>query len=45
MNPKYTLTKYACYTTNLTMSVVAALSPLLFLSFRLPFLSFRLPLD
>lgn len=31
---KYKLTKYACYTANGSMSVVAALSPLLFLTFR-----------
>lgn len=31
---KYKLTKYACYTANLSMSVVATLSPLLFLTFR-----------
>ena len=27
-------TKYACYTTNIAMSVVACVSPLLFLTFR-----------
>ncbi len=31
---KYKRTKYACYTTNIAMSVVACLSPLLFLTFR-----------
>lgn len=30
----YTATKYACYTVNLSMSVVASLSPLLFLTFH-----------
>ena len=30
---KYRLTKYACYTANLSMSVVGTLSPLLFLTF------------
>ena len=34
MEPKYTQLKYACYTTNITMSVVGNLSPLLFLTFR-----------
>lgn len=34
MNSKYTTLKYACYTTNITMSVVTNLSPLLFLTFR-----------
>ncbi len=34
MNHKYTRLKYACYTTNLTMSVVGNLSPVLFLTFR-----------
>lgn len=30
----YQLTKYACYITNISMSVVASLSPLLFVTFR-----------
>ena len=34
MNVSYTKVKYACYTTNITMSVVGNLSPLLFLTFR-----------
>lgn len=34
MNNKYGLIKYACYTTGASMSVVATLSPLLFLTFR-----------
>lgn len=34
MNQKYTRLKYACYITNLTMSVVGNLSPVLFLTFR-----------
>ena len=34
MENKYRLTKFACYTTNIAMSVVANLSPLLFLTFR-----------
>ena len=34
MNVSYTKVKYACYITNITMSVVANLSPLLFLTFR-----------
>ena len=34
MTKKYTRLKYACYTTNITMSVVANLSPILFLTFR-----------
>lgn len=34
MKNTYKRTKYACYTANLSMSVVAALSPLLFLTFR-----------
>ena len=34
MNQSYNRLKYACYTTNMTMSVVGNLSPLLFLTFR-----------
>lgn len=34
MTKKYTRLKYACYTTNITMSVVGNLSPILFLTFR-----------
>lgn len=34
MRPSYTRLKFACYTTNLSMSVVANLPPLLFLTFR-----------
>ena len=34
MTPDYRRTRLACYTTNLTMSVVGNLSPLLFLTFR-----------
>ena len=34
MENNYTLTKYGCYTTNVSMSIVAVLSPLLFLTFR-----------
>ncbi len=34
MTPKYTRLKCACYTTNITMSVVGNLSPVLFLTFR-----------
>ena len=34
MNKKYTLTKYACYSTNIAMAAVASLSPLLFVTFR-----------
>lgn len=34
MTQKYTHLKYACYTTNITMSVVGNLSPILFLTFR-----------
>lgn len=34
MTQKYTRLKYACYTTNITMSVVGNLSPVLFLTFR-----------
>lgn len=34
MEQKYTRLKYACYTTNITMSVVGNLSPILFLTFR-----------
>ena len=34
MTQKYTRLKYACYTTNITMSVVGNLSPILFLTFR-----------
>ncbi|MEG1846826.1 MAG: MFS transporter, partial [Oscillospiraceae bacterium] len=31
---KYKLTKYSCYTANASMSVVSALTPLLFLTFH-----------
>ena len=34
MTQKYRRLKYACYTTNITMSVVGNLSPVLFLTFR-----------
>lgn len=34
MTQKCTCLKYACYTTNITMSVVGNLSPILFLTFR-----------
>lgn len=34
MSPKIKMLKYACYTANLTMSVVGNLSPVLFLTFR-----------
>ena len=34
MDPKYNRLKYACYTSNITMSVVGNLSPVLFLTFR-----------
>ncbi|MBQ9080794.1 MAG: MFS transporter [Clostridia bacterium] len=34
MNEKYQFTKFACYANNISMSVVANLSPLLFLTFR-----------
>ena len=34
MNREHSLVKYACYTANLSMSIVAMLSPLLFLTFR-----------
>lgn len=34
MNSKYKTLKLACYTTNISMSVVANLSPLLFITFR-----------
>ena len=34
MDKKYQFTKWACYTNNISMSVVANLSPLLFLIFR-----------
>ena len=34
MDKKYQFTKWACYTNNISMSVVACLSPLLFLTFR-----------
>lgn len=34
MNKKYQFTKWACYTNNISMSVVANLSPLLFLTFK-----------
>ena len=33
-NKKYTFTKLACYMTNVSMAVVAVLSPLLFVTFR-----------
>jgi len=33
-NKQYTLTRYACYTTNVSMAAVANLSPLLFMTFR-----------
>lgn len=34
MEKKYTRIKWACYTTNITMSVVSCVPPLLFLTFR-----------
>ncbi|MBQ6824866.1 MAG: MFS transporter [Clostridia bacterium] len=34
MDPKYNRLKYACYTSNMTMSVVGNFSPLLFLTFH-----------
>lgn len=34
MDKKYTCTKYACYTTSMTMSIVSNFTPLLFLTFR-----------
>ena len=34
MEAKYRKTKLACYTTNLCMSIVGNLSPILFLTFR-----------
>ncbi len=34
MEPKHKRVKYACYTANITMSVVGNLSPVLFLTFR-----------
>lgn len=34
MEPKHLRVKYACYTANITMSVVGSLSPVLFLTFR-----------
>ncbi len=34
MSSKYTRLKFSCYTTNVTMSVVANISPILFLTFR-----------
>ena len=34
MQNGYKRLKYACYTTNLSMSVISALQPLLFLTFR-----------
>ncbi len=34
MKNKYKITKYACYTTGFTMSAVANISPLLFVTFR-----------
>ena len=34
MEPKHKRVKYACYTTNLSMSVVGTLSPILFVTFR-----------
>ena len=33
-NKKYTLTRYACYLSNFSMSAVASISPLLFVTFR-----------
>jgi len=33
MDKKYTLTKYACYSTNVCMAAVASISPLLFVTF------------
>lgn len=34
LNKEYTLTKYACYITNVSMAAVSNLSPLLFMTFR-----------
>ena len=34
MDPKFKRLKYACYTSNITMSAVGNLSPVLFLTFR-----------
>lgn len=34
MKNKYTTLKYACYTTNITMSVISSLSPVLFATFH-----------
>ena len=34
MKPDYRRLKYACYSTNLSMSVIGSLQPLLFVSFR-----------
>ena len=34
LNKDYNLTRYACYTTNVSMAAVANLSPLLFVTFR-----------
>lgn len=34
MDPKYNRLKWACYSSNISMSVVSTLSPLLFLTFR-----------
>ena len=34
MNSNYLRVKYACYTTNVAMSVITNFSPLLFLTFR-----------
>ena len=34
MQPNYKMVKLACYTTNVSMSVVSNLPPLLFLTFR-----------
>ena len=34
MNAQYKYTKYACYTANITMSIVGNLPPILFLTFR-----------
>ena len=42
MKKEYIRTKYACYTANLSMSVVGNLSPLLFLTFQK---SYRIPLS
>ncbi len=34
LNKKYSLAKYACYGTNITMAAIVALTPMLFLTFR-----------